>query len=617
MINVLAQTESDIPTPGSDSELVLLREIVSKYNDILSGAGLGIWHITIKDGVKPRMRISTKMAELLGIAGQKLSEEEIYDAWYNNILPDAIPSVQASVQEMIDGTFSENTYQWHHPKNGVIYVRCGGYATTAEDGSIVLSGYHSDVTKIVHKDKKQERSLKSAMARLSETYGMVNGFSQDFHTIWIVDKETAQMRLVRSGTDSAIRNAVQMGLDFPDFDTAFERYIDSYIVPDERKRMYSKISFDNILAHLLVENSYTITYLRQNDNNEIDYHQVTFANADSEDGKKQFVIGFKNVDHIVREEIAQKKALQEAKDMAEAHSKELSDKLDIINSIAKVFHAMYMVDLDNNSFVELGDSLQGVKNVIGNGGVASEAYEQMCQKLVSPQHAEIMREFTTLSNVKKNLKNREWISQEFLGVLRGWSEGVFIVSKRDENNECTHAIWATMSIDEQKQREEYLFAKANTDELTGLHNRYAYETLIKSYASKPLEDNLIYVAADVNGLKTANDTLGHIAGDELLKGACQCLKQCFGAYGNVYRIGGDEFTAIIHADSKQLERIHADIEETMKKWHGELINKLSISLGYASVHDLKNPTIEQLSQLADERMYEAKAAHYRRLGIKR
>ena len=52
-------------------------------------------------------------------------------------------------------------------------------------------------------------------------------------------------------------------------------------------------------------------------------------------------------------------------------------------------------------------------------------------------------------------------------------------------------------------------------------------------------DEFTYVSLDVNGLKVINDTKGHTAGDELIIGACQCMKKSLGPYGKLYRIGGD------------------------------------------------------------------------------
>ncbi|MDO4204247.1 MAG: response regulator [Selenomonadaceae bacterium] len=139
-----------------------LNQQLKEYNDIVAAAGLGIWHIFLQDGKLPRMQANDKMMELLGLSGQELSEEDIYANWYDNVLPEAIPSVQNSVQEMLDGKFSENTYKWHHPQKGVIWVRCGGTAVKMPDGGNLVSGYHYDVNDIVMEEQRQKQILEDA-----------------------------------------------------------------------------------------------------------------------------------------------------------------------------------------------------------------------------------------------------------------------------------------------------------------------------------------------------------------------------------------------------------------------------------------------------------------------
>ncbi|MBR5705734.1 MAG: diguanylate cyclase, partial [Deltaproteobacteria bacterium] len=59
----------------------------------------------------------------------------------------------------------------------------------------------------------------------------------------------------------------------------------------------------------------------------------------------------------------------------------------------------------------------------------------------------------------------------------------------------------------------------------------------------PPEDLAVF-SIDVNGLKTVNDSLGHDAGDELIRGAADCISAAFGQTGKCYRTGGDEFVVL-------------------------------------------------------------------------
>lgn len=154
------------------------------------------------------------------------------------------------------------------------------------------------------------------------------------------------------------------------------------------------------------------------------------------------------------------------------------------------------------------------------------------------------------------------------------------------------------------------------DALTGIENRYAYEKYLQELIKKPLSENLIFISADVNSLKKVNDTQGHIAGDELLKGAAQIFSESFGNYGKVFRTGGDEFQATIFTD-KDLNDIQHSFENNMSNWSGKLVKEIHISIGYATTRTHPTTSYVDLAKAADQAMYKDKAAYYSRNGFNR
>ena len=155
------------------------------------------------------------------------------------------------------------------------------------------------------------------------------------------------------------------------------------------------------------------------------------------------------------------------------------------------------------------------------------------------------------------------------------------------------------------------------DQDTQLLNRRAFEEEKANLMSTALEENFVYVTVDINGLKTANDTRGHAAGDELIRGTADCLRKCFGRFGKIFRIGGDEFAAMLHISEAQLDALREELDKAVDEWEGERIKKLSVSCGYASSREFPSVNIAELSQISDERMYAAKAEYYRTSGIDR
>lgn len=166
------------------------------------------------------------------------------------------------------------------------------------------------------------------------------------------------------------------------------------------------------------------------------------------------------------------------------------------------------------------------------------------------------------------------------------------------------------------ESEKKLLKISNTDELTHLYNRRLYEKDIDAYKYKYPEDDFIYISVDINELKKVNDTLGHFAGDELIIGTANCLRDGLSHYGKIYRTGGDEFIAILHTN-KNIKDIIKRLKDLVDCWHGKFVDSLSISIGYALKTEFKEPDILSISKLADKRMYDAKTDYYKKNGIDR
>ena len=157
-----------------------------------------------------------------------------------------------------------------------------------------------------------------------------------------------------------------------------------------------------------------------------------------------------------------------------------------------------------------------------------------------------------------------------------------------------------------------------TDSLTGARSRYAYSQKLNEYDAMPkLPDDLTVFLIDIDGLKRTNDTLGHDAGDELIRGSAECIEKTFKDYGCVYRIGGDEFVVFAQMDRAQAETLIQKLKERTAAWKGREVKSISLSSGFAIASEFPGLSCEQLANEADEEMYKAKSEYYRITGFKR
>ena len=89
--------------------------------------------------------------------------------------------------------------------------------------------------------------------------------------------------------------------------------------------------------------------------------------------------------------------------------------------------------------------------------------------------------------------------------------------------------------------------EAYVDPLTGLFNRRAFDRDVRREASRAQRHRRAFtvILTDVDGLKRANDTQGHNAGDLLLRSLAVAMAGALRAGDSAYRVGGDEFTMLL------------------------------------------------------------------------
>ena len=177
---------AQIEQEAQRKELEYNKQELADTDEIMANAGFGMWHMTLEEGKAPRLRANAKMKELLGIAGQDLTEEEIYDAWYSHVPETERPDVLQRIEEMLSGKLSECINLWIHPNGREMYTRFGGTVTADENGVQSLRGYYSDVTDSVREDRAQRDALADALvaaehANRAKT-AFLNNMSHDIRT---------------------------------------------------------------------------------------------------------------------------------------------------------------------------------------------------------------------------------------------------------------------------------------------------------------------------------------------------------------------------------------------------------------------------------------------------
>ncbi|MDQ2679755.1 MAG: GGDEF domain-containing protein [Candidatus Eremiobacteraeota bacterium] len=158
------------------------------------------------------------------------------------------------------------------------------------------------------------------------------------------------------------------------------------------------------------------------------------------------------------------------------------------------------------------------------------------------------------------------------------------------------------------ERERY---RAEHDPLTGLANRLLFTDRLTQSLQRARRSQLLVgvVYADLNGFKPINDTLGHAAGDEVLRTIARRLKEQTRASDTVARLGGDEFAMIVEQlhNRSELEKIVQNLKNAIASpipLHDRPVN-VGVSFG-CSIFPQDGGDAAALLHVADAAMYAVK-----------
>lgn len=153
----------------------------------------------------------------------------------------------------------------------------------------------------------------------------------------------------------------------------------------------------------------------------------------------------------------------------------------------------------------------------------------------------------------------------------------------------------------------------NTDQLTKLKSRNAFEYDIRNLWATGRQKNLGIFVMDIDYLKKVNDTCGHVIGDRYIESTAHAVSESLEKDMWAYRIGGDEFAVMMaDASGERMEQWLEKFESLFLAQVGKMISEASISVGRAIYNENEDENLYDAYRRADEAMYVNKHSKKRR-----
>ena len=303
-----------------------------------------------------------------------------------------------------------------------------------------------------------------------------------------------------------------------------------------------------------------------------------------------------------------------------------------IHSIVSVIQNTAQMRVTNNSLLSSYEVLKDILNNIGSGIIVCDRNSAaiLFSNKVAAESKEIqnaikecMQELMSSEEYKSYLDRKKaydeddgtdyvkpyirpiekysaesglWFQIRFTNLL--WIDGSEVIV-------CTAS-----DITQKKKSQQKIEFQAHNDFLTGLYNRMKCESDLKKIIKQSVKDGVkgALMFIDLDDFKHINDGLGHQYGDVLLQQIAAGLQSIVGLRGKCYRMGGDEFVAIVMPDMfSELERIANKVKDMFNKpWYlMETEYFCTMSMGIAVFPD-DSKDVHEIIRLADIAMYESK-----------
>lgn len=285
-----------------------------------------------------------------------------------------------------------------------------------------------------------------------------------------------------------------------------------------------------------------------------------------------------------------------------------------ISDMALVLHGIAQSKVINNSLISSYDVLQKILDNIGSGIIVCSRYSgnilfenEMAANVqeVRDTIRECLEDVFTCEDVHRNIG----ASMERYNTESGlWFEVRFSELKWIDGSEVI--VVTAVDITQKKKNQQKIEFQAHNDFLTGLYNRMKCESDLKTIINEAIRDGVkgAVLFIDLDDFKHINDGLGHQYGDILLQQIAAGLQSIVGLRGRCYRMGGDEFVAIVMPDMfLELERIANKVKEIFNKpWYlMETEYFCTMSMGIAVFPD-DSKDVHEIIRMADIAMYESK-----------
>ena len=454
---------------------------------------------------------------------------------------------------------------------------------------------HHVVIGVSNIDPQIEHLTSGASSNEVRFGSLAQAFSRDVESIYYVD--AASNTYLQFGTDGPYRK-LGLGFSGEDFFAECQESVPRVVFADDRQRVMRTLDKDCLTATLRESNYLELAY-RLVIEGEPRYYKLKAFWADGAN-PNHIIISIENVNDTISED--EKLEAQKPISVAQA---------DVSNTLTQDCLCIYLVDANGTRFSEFRATEQYAR--LGIEPTGDDFFNLMrlnIARVAHPEDVDMFLEAFTRENVIAALDHHQAFTLTYRLMFSNKPTYVHMKIARMETAFDRCLIVGISSVDDQIRREQAharALRMANHDALTGVKSKHAYreEERRTNQGIKALEAAPFALAVcNINDLRRVNETLGLNAGDQYIKDACMVVCNVF-KHSPVYRVGGDEFVAILRGNDYASRNSLMTLLEDNNRINRQ-IGGILIAGGIAEYRPGEDATMESVLDRASLDMYQRK-----------
>ena len=427
---------------------------------------------------------------------------------------------------------------------------------------------------------------------------IAQALARGYTDLYYVNMETDELIEFHTDDELGVLTEARRSADFFE---GCERDVKLFVHPEDQEKFVTTMNRAFLAEKLAHTQVYEMTYRRIKDDRSF-YVRMRISRVENDN--RFIVIAVSDIDELMRNRRAEERMMEERVVYARLHA------------LTGNFIVVYVVDPETSRYREFSATAVYAEN-FAQAREGTDFFDKVRDVAKTFNHPEDLTRFLSLftrENVLAEVERSGIFTLGYRLLVGEEARHVQLKAAMVEEKEGPRLIVGINDIDAQvRQAEEYerrlaeAQTQANVDALTGVKNKHAFleaEARLDRRILEHRNEPFAIVFLDVNDLKLVNDTAGHQAGDQHLRGACGIICDIF-KHSPVFRVGGDEFAVIAQGrDYDHIGELTARLGE-----HNARARKsggIVVACGMARFEN--DSCVAAVFERADQNMYENKTA---------